>query len=519
MYQKIKKFAYTHRTALAVVGLFCVGFVVYANTLQNGMFWDDNDGILNNTYVHDFRAGKFFSENLVAGAGFESNYWRPLLLFLYSIQWNIWGAWNPGFHFVNFFIHFLNALLVFFLFRKMTKLPPTLLFVVSLIFLVHPLQTEAVTYVSGLGDPLSFLFILLGMYAYHKYRTESARNTLYFFFSLLAFVLALLSKERAVIFPAFLLLVELWLFIKTKGNIKNRIKETVLSLLPFFLIAGIYLLLRGTVLNFQNTFNIYNAENYYTTHIMARIFTFFSMIPEYLSLLIFPKTLFMERTENVAVIASILNIKTLIGICSTLLAAAFAAVRFKKRPEYLFALLFFAIAIFPASGIFIPVAGVIFEHYMYAPIVGFFLFLGIGLYELWHAERFTQWMKITTIGIFSVWIVAIGIRTIIRNAEWRDPVTFYEQTLLYAPGSLRVWNNLGMAYADRGLHEKALYAYGRAIALNLKNPIPYHNSGNTYEELGDMKTAKKYWEAALRIDPNFVPSRMKILEEIRGNHQ
>ncbi len=503
-------FARSHVVTLIVLTLFVAGIAVYAHSFGNGMFWDDYDGILHNEYVHNFHIEKFFSENLIAGAGLESNYWRPLLLIIYSTQWKLWEAWTPGFHFTNFFIHFMNALLVFFLLKRMVNIRTWLIFLVSLVFLVHPLQTEAVTYVSGLGDPVSFFFILIGIYAYHEYKEKNNKRLLFFFLALISFLLALLSKERSVIFPAFLLLVEFWHSIKKEKSAEYQIQESILSLLPFFLIAGIYLFLRGTVLNFENTFNIYNLENYYTTHILARVFTFFSVIPEYLSLLIFPKTLFMERTENVAVVASLFHVKTLIGMCVTLIASFFAAIRFKKKPEYSFALLFFAIAIFPASGIFVPVAGIIFEHYMYAPIVGFFLFFAAGIDELWNLKKTAQWMKIVGIILLSAWIIAIGIRTIIRNEDWKDAITFYEQTLRHAPKSLRVWNNLGMAYAENGSYKDALYAYGRAIALDPENPIPYHNSGNVYEELRDRERAEEYWRMALNADPHFFPSLVKI---------
>lgn len=510
MVQKIYGFARSHATAFIVLTLFMAGIAVYAHSFSNGMFWDDYDGILHNQYVHDFHIGRFFSENLIAGAGLESNYWRPTLLIIYSIQWKLWETWAPGFHFTNFLIHYMNALLVFFLLKRMVNARTWLIFLVSLVFLVHPLQTEAVTYVSGLGDPVSFFFILIGIYAYYEYRKKNHKGTFFFFLALISFLLALLSKERSVIFPAFLLLAELWCFIKKERNTEYRLQESIFSILPFFLIAGIYLLLRGTVLNFENTFNIYNSENYYTSHIFARVFTFFSVIPEYLSLLVFPKTLFMERTENVAVVTSLFHIKTLIGICITLIASFFAVIRFKKKPEYSFALLFFAIALFPASGIFVPVAGIIFEHYMYAPIVGFFLFFAAGMDELWNLEKVARWIKIVGITLLGAWIIAIGARTVIRNEDWKDAITFYEQTLRHAPKSLRVWNNLGMAYAENGSYRDALYAYGRAIALDPENPIPYHNSGNVYEELRDRERAEEYWRMALTADPHFIPSLVKI---------
>jgi tetratricopeptide (TPR) repeat protein len=475
------------------------------------MFWDDNDGILNNKYTQEFAVGKFFSENLVAGTGIESNYWRPLLLIIYGLEWQVWGAWAYGYHAINFLIHFANALLIFILLEKTLK-KRRLAFFSALIFLIHPLQTEAVTYVSGLGDPLSLMFILIGMLAYFRFKTDKPK-ILQLCIALTSFILALLSKERAVIFPAFLILINIWILLSEKPNWKKWIIDTAKSILPFILIATIYLLLRGTALNFVNTFNIYNIESDYTLHISTRILTFFSVLPHYIGLTIFPKTLFMERSENIAVITNILNPAVLTGITLTLIATLFAISKLKEKPIYAFAVLFFAIAIFPASGILVPVAGLMFEHYMYAPIIGLALFVGAFLEEMANSQKSSNfYIKQTGNILLILWMIFICTRTIMRNAEWRTPIKFYEQTLAHAPTSMRVWNNLGMAYSDSQKFENAVYAYNRAIELSPKNAIPYYNLGNLLENSGDLKSAKILWEKALEIDPDFHPARMRLLE-------
>jgi len=78
-----------HKNGLIILAIIVLGFSVFANTFQNQMFWDDDDNILNNQFVHSFKIDKFFSENLIAGAGLLSNYWRPALLTIFSIEWNL----------------------------------------------------------------------------------------------------------------------------------------------------------------------------------------------------------------------------------------------------------------------------------------------------------------------------------------------------------------------------------------------------------------------------------------------
>jgi len=577
----ITRFFHNHSTLIGVVLLCVVGVGIYANSFSNQMFWDDNDGIINNVYVKNFEVKKFFTENLIAGAGFQSNYWRPMLLITYASEWKLWGDWTPGYHVTNTLIHILNAIILFFILAYISK-DFFFRFFPSLIFLIHPLQTEAITYVSGRGDPLSFLFILLGLLFYIKtfhHKAKEGRCTskpwtynvqiLFYFLSLLMFIFALLTKERAVIFPAYLILIELWYWYKDEAstnfigrnppkpphspselknihnldsstipkilpsaragkiNFKKFFKKLIVSLLPFILIACIYLLLRGTALNFQNTFNIYNTETPYTASIVTRTVTFLKILPSYVELYFFPKTLFMERSETVSYAETFFDPLVLIGICITLILIFLSIFKLKENPKYAFGTLFLFTTFFPASGIFIPVAGIMYEHYMYAPIIGLSLVLALLISDLlhphitsclrsrpqcnvWNFKNFHCFFSIIVMVVIIVWVLFLSGRTMLRNTEWKDPITFYEQTISYAPTSVRVWNNLGMAYADKHMNEKAIGAYSRAIALDPQNPIPYHNLGNIYEDEKNIEMAKQYWQTAISLNPQFIQPQLKL---------
>ena len=132
-----------------------VGITVFANGWGNELFWDDLDNFVNNKYVHSWEyLGNYFSENLIAGSGLSSNYWRPMMLIVWSVGWSFWGEWGAGYRIVNLLLHVGCAVLVY---QVLTKLFAKKWFglVVGLIFVVHPLQTEAITYASGISDPLS----------------------------------------------------------------------------------------------------------------------------------------------------------------------------------------------------------------------------------------------------------------------------------------------------------------------------------------------------------------------------
>jgi len=101
-----------------VACLIVIGFIVYMLSFQNGLFWDDDDFILKNAYIQDTQyLPKLFSENVIAGAGLVSNYWRPVLLSVFTIEWHLWGAWAPGWHIVNTLFHVGDGVLLFWILK------------------------------------------------------------------------------------------------------------------------------------------------------------------------------------------------------------------------------------------------------------------------------------------------------------------------------------------------------------------------------------------------------------------
>src|SRR3989344_3086158 len=183
-----------------VIVIVIVGVSLYANTLNNELFWDDDQFILENQYIRDWNYfSKFFSENVIAGALRQTDYWRPALLTVFSIEWHLWGPSPFGFHLTNTAFHIANAILLFFILEKIFHRRWLSLFA-SVIFLIHPLQTEGVSYANSLGDSLSVFFMFLGLSAY--------LNGKKILRPLIFFALALMSKETAIIFPGLLLFVE-----------------------------------------------------------------------------------------------------------------------------------------------------------------------------------------------------------------------------------------------------------------------------------------------------------------------
>lgn len=496
--------------------LLVIGVVVYANSWGNKLFWDDLDNFVNNRYVHSWEYfGNYFNENLIAGSNLGSNYWRPMMLIVWSVCWSFWQDWGAGYRIVNLLLHVGCGVLIYQIWRICLG-KKWLALAVATIFVIHPLQTEAITYASGISDPLSGVFVLGAILAYLKYRLEGWRWG--WMISLLLMVGGLMSRETVIVLPGLVLGLELWLFgdRRVEKSWKSWLSHVWYMVGSFGLISGIYLWLRGTILNFGGTFNIYLEANEFTTHPMFRLFTFGKVLSLFMGVLLIPVGLHMDRlvevergVSNPLVMAGL----GLMVLCATLVI--FGIANFGRWRVILFGLGWFWFWIFPVSNLVIPVNGLMYEHWMYLPMLGFWTVLIYPLGVL------CQKLKMVWLGV-GVLVVIFGIfgaLTVMRNRDWADPIYFYRQVLQYNPSSLRVWNNLAMTYADRGELDQAIPIYKKASELDPNNWVPLHNLGNVYKGKGDFDKALEYYLSAINKNPNGLMTLNAMTKMIIDNKQ
>jgi len=502
----MKAFIQQHATALIIIGIIAAGIAAYANALPNEMFFDDSQGITDNAYIKDWKyLPNLFSESLTSGSGFVSSYWRPLLLIIYSAEWHLWGNSPVGFHAVNIFFHLASATLVFFLLRRLfQKIGPAA--IAALLFAIHPVQTEAVTYVSGLGDPLSLFLMLLGTYGFVALRSKWKYAAI-----LALFVLALMTKERSVVFPGMLLLADLFMWRTRDFSLVpfwQFVKQSALRITPFALLSGVYLYLRHTVL-LNISEGTPNMPLEYLASAATRALTFLSVLPDYFSFIFAPIGLHMERSFGIEIPTSFFEPMVLLGTVITLALGGLGIWAWKKHPAYTFGVLWFFIMMFPVSGILSPVAGILYEHYLYAPIIGIAFIIGLGAY--WLYEKIpSRRGRIALLGAGAVLAILLIVQTASQNTYWKDGITFYTETLRYVPQSSKMLNNLGMEYAAAGNFIQAEEAYRSAIHFSPSSPIPLHNLGNLYYETGQLEKAVALYRAAIQVSPKSVLPYMAL---------
>ena len=491
-----------------IILLFVVlGIITYANGLGNEMFWDDDDFILKNRFIKDWQyLPLFFSQNLVAGSYLMSNYWRPFLLIVFSMEWHWWGSWVYGWHAVNILVHTLDSTVLFFLLGRLT-LSRNISLLIAILFLVHPAHNEAVVYANSLGDSLSTFFVLSSLLLFARFRRSCkpaflSRN---YYFAFLCFPLAIMSKETGFVLCALVTLVDFLIF-QANRSFWLRVKKTFCSVWPYLVLALIYVYLRGHILNFNNSFNFYNETNAFTSSILVRIGTFFKAMVQYAGLLFCPYELRVERQLPWA--KSPLELDVLGGgiLVAVMLACAFYY--WKKKPLLSLGLFWFFAAMMPTSNILVPINAVLYEHFLYVPTMGVLIGI-IPILARWVGNNH-HWQKFSLILFVVIMIIFIGIN-IRRNTDWKTAIGFYEKLVQYAP-SYRVINNLGMAYADHKLYDKSEATYRRSIAMDPANPVAYHNLAGTLRDTGRIKEAIDNFQKALKLNPNFLFSYKSLAQ-------
>ncbi len=480
-----------------LIGLVVVGAFVYLFNLRAPLFWDDADWILNNPAVHALTWSNLtfiFSHDVLAGIGLTSNYYRPFLFVTFLFNYLVSGTSPASYHLISNGIHIANGIILFSLCVRWLK-SRRAAFLAALLFLIHPLQTESVTYVSGRGDPLSVLCMLLGILLYLKNRKVLA--------ALMA-VVAVLSRETAVLFPVYLGL--FLLAFEYAGTLRSRLQKAFMAILPYLGISAAYTLLRITVLNFQNTLNFYDQANVYSTHLTVRLYTFLHALLTYGRLLVWPTGLHMDR--DIAVNLSLKDGWAWLGALLLLGVVGWLCYLFKnKRSPHFYIWLagigLFFVALGPVTGI-IPINARIYEHWLYFSIAGVALVAGF------YIDQFLQYLEVrraslkpAVIIVLVAYCLFMGAQTIRRNMLWGNTEEFYKNILAYEPDDVRVLNNLGNWYSDHGNNAAAAPLYVHASAVEPTQPAPYYNLGNIYRDAGDTDKALELYRHSIQVSPGF----------------
>ena len=474
--------------------------LAYSNIFANDFLFDDEFLIIKNQHLRSWKGliEAFFSYS-TGGAGGVDSFYRPFQTVLYLFAYQLAGLETWTYHALSLGLHLANTFLVYSIGKKL-KLQLLTAFLIALLWGVHPINTEAVTYMSALGDSGYVLGLLFGCHFWlEAWLGENNRiSILTYVICIFSFLAGLLFKESAIVFPG--LLLSFWPLIRIQK--KSPWQKYLRSLLPFFGIAGFYFFVRKSLMGVQ----FYPVANIYTEHLSYRIYTALATLPQYIELLVWPHDLHMERQFPVFIelgstlpLLGLLFIMILIG-GSLLLKKTWQAM-------FAFCFLWFFAAHSPHMGIALPVNSLFLEHWMYLPGLGFFWALGI----LWDRASFRSVAFILPLGLAGYW----GWLTFEQNTLWKEPLIFYGHILHYEPKVARVHNNYAMALADVERTQESIEHYRTAIQLSDIYPQTHHNLGLQLLKLGKVDDAIQEFKNALNMEPDFFYSSRQLFEIYR----
>jgi tetratricopeptide (TPR) repeat protein len=457
--------------------LILATLAAYANIYANGYVFDDGLLITRNEFLRSWSTfGKLFMASTTDGAHVPGGFFRPAQNFLYFFTYQIFGPSPFGFHVADIGLHIANACLLYALGLRLKFLPGAVL-AGALLWAVHPIHTEAITFISSMADPLYALFLLSGLLIVLP--DVTVKRCL---FAAPFFIFALLSKETAVIFPA---LVVVCLFLVSPERTKPK---TYLPTWPLWFTAGIYLIVRFTVLSSYGLQNFDQPDFYYlklySENLPYRIYTSLAALPLYLGALLWPAGLHMERKFDVFM--DPFHWQLMAGAIFVI-AAIWQIIwgRARRGLALSWGFLWFAVAHAPNTGIVVPTNALFLEHWMYVPTMG--LFLGTAQSLTPYVEKLSRNMRSVVAAVVLLLTVALGMRTFDQNTVWRDSFTLYDYIFTFGEGPSRAYNNVGVAYAELKQYDKAVEEFRHAIRVSDTIAESHLNLGIALLNLPDQK--------------------------------
>ena len=225
--------------------------LVYANSLSGAFVFDDTKQIAGNPALHSwsnilraFSSDVWSFQRGTLTADIPPPYYRPLFTTYLTLNYKLFGLWEPGWHLMNLLVHVAATVAVYFLLKRLSS-NQLVAALAALLFGLHAAHVESISWISGIPDPLAALFYVPSLLWYVRYREEGQRKWLTA--SVVAFALAILCKETPLALPLVLCVSELTRPIG-RTSLALRLKDIVLQMIPYAVVAAAYLALRFSVL-------------------------------------------------------------------------------------------------------------------------------------------------------------------------------------------------------------------------------------------------------------------------------
>jgi Tfp pilus assembly protein PilF len=486
---------------LACAAILTAGIAAWSNSFKSPFIFDDFGAIRDNPTLRHFPSWQYFVP-LQA---------RPVVQLTLALNYCLGGTGTTGYHVFNLAVHLLAALALFGIIRRTLRLPPlaerfgenaatAVAFSAALLWTIHPIQTEAVTYIVQRMESLMALFYLLTLYCFICAAEGPPNAVAWQVAAVAACALGMGSKEVMVSAPLIIVLYD-------RTFIAGTFREALRRRWGLYLgLAATWLILARSVFEAVGPGAPSAGFNLPGVTPLQYAQSEFGVILHYLRLAFWPAGLCLDYDWPIAHSAA--DIAPGAMVVGALLAATIWAL--VRRPKWGFAGAWFFLVLAPTSSI-MPIKDLAFEHRMYLPLAAIATVCVVAAYGL--GKRCVRRMTASpetrkflgraaaTGTVLSVAGV-LGWLTFDRNADYRDAVAIWQDTVNKRPENPRAWYNLADAYSRTGNADAAFPCLNKAIELKPDYVEAFNNRGVAYGKAGRLKEAMRDLDQAIALDPN-----------------
>lgn len=487
------------KTIFFLALILMLAVIVFSNSLSNGFTnWDDDRNVYENPYIRNITTQNlavYFTKPLLS-------MYTPLIYLSYAMDYKI-GQLNPSvYHTTNLLLHLINIVLVFFVIRRLTE-NIEMAAIVALFFGIHPMNVGAVAPVSVRSSLLYSMFYLAAYISYIVYIKDGFRKR-YILLSFVFFVLSVLSKSAAVIFPLLLVLTD-WYY-QRKFNSKTLIEK-----IPFVIISVV-----SGILTIVFREDVEHIGSPYSFAMFERIFLVSYALVFYLAKLVLPFNLsayypYPEKASGM--------LPRMYYLAPFILAAVvFAIAKAQRyRRKLVFGGLFFMIHIALVLKV-VPMGGeIVADRYVYLPYIGLLMIMGWWYSGLPPMNRKRLYVVVSCL----ICVLFFSVLSYQQTLIWKDSLTLYDSVLKKYPRLVLAYSNRGLAKRIIGDHNGALDDYTKAIQIDPAYAIGYYNRAYTYVIKQNYDAALRDYDKAIELNsynPDMLFNR-GLVRFLTGNKQ
>jgi len=485
---------------LAVALIVLAALAAYANSLSGEFVFDDFLSIPYNPSIRHLRS---FGQVLSPPGGGVTVTGRPLLNLSLAINYALSGTHTWGYHATNLAIHILSSLVLLGLLWRTFQLPTLcsrlgdvaggLALAVVLLWTLHPLQTESVTYIVQRAESLAGLFYLLTLYAVLR-GAQSKRPSIWYAGAVAACWLGAATKEILVTAPLVGLIYD-------RTFLAGSFREAFRRRWGLYLgLAASWGLLAGLQIWAGLLEPVQERE---TPHVWAYLRSQPGVILYYLRLSLWPHPLCLDYEWPVANTAA-----TIVpGVLAVGLLGAATLYGFLKRRPWSFLGIWLLLILMPTSSV-LPLRQLAFEHRMYLPLAAVLTAVVLGGYVagrgLVRRAKIPKYVGIAGATVLiAAAAVVLGLLTVRRNEAYRSELSIWQDTLAKVPYNYRAYLNCGAASSAKGQLQEAVAYYERALQVKPDFAEAHYNLGRALAEMGQVAESIDHYQQAVRIRPDY----------------